>query len=194
MKTLTTLMLALLFSCSLAFAGGVPESEVNQTKQSWQEDSVKSSPELDKALEDARKAYMESEDARRFSEPAAPKERTTQPRAVAPAPRPAPQATPVAKPAPRPAPQPVQATKPAPRTTPKATAQQGWLLKANGTCSGLDSLTSQVGNFATPQEYARKMQQRGHQAFVLDLGDGQVKVKVPDQNQSLLFVESKHCR
>jgi hypothetical protein len=41
------------------------------------------------------------------------------------------------------------------------------------------------------------MQQRGHQAFVLDIGDVRdqvVRVKVPDMELDLTFVRSGMCR
>jgi vancomycin resistance protein YoaR len=86
----------------------------------------------------------------------------------------------------------------------KAPAQAGkssWMLGSReGACAPLASAsrkTGEIGTFNTPQEFARKMQQRGHQAFVLDIGDvsGQViRVKVPDMELDLTFVKAGMCR
>jgi hypothetical protein len=87
---------------------------------------------------------------------------------------------------------------------PKVSAQvdkNSWLLGSReGKCAPLSSttrLTGEIGTFNTPQEFARKMQQRGHQAFVLDIGDVRdqvVRVKVPDMELDLTFVKSGMCR
>ena len=79
-------------------------------------------------------------------------------------------------------------------------SKDSWLLSSReGGCSPLSSIDRKVnvGNFETPQEFARKLQQRGHQAFVLDIGDVRdqvVRVKVPDLELDLTFVKAGMCR
>jgi hypothetical protein len=87
---------------------------------------------------------------------------------------------------------------------PKASAQadkNNWMLGSReGECAPLSSAspkTGSIGTFSTPQEFAKKMQQRGHQAFVLDIGDVRdqmVRVKVPDMELDLTFVRAGVCR
>jgi len=87
---------------------------------------------------------------------------------------------------------------------PKASAQvdkNSWRLGSReGECAPLSSTsrkTGDIGSFSTPQEFAKKMQQRGHQAFVLDIGDVRdqvVRVKVPDMDLDLTFVRAGMCR
>ena len=87
---------------------------------------------------------------------------------------------------------------------PKASSQvdkNSWMLGSReGECAPLSSTsrkTGEIGTFSTPQEFARKMQQRGHQAFVLDIGDVRdqvVRVKVPDMELDLTFVRAGMCR
>ncbi len=87
---------------------------------------------------------------------------------------------------------------------PKASAQvdkNSWMLGSReGECAPLSSTsrkTGDIGTFSTPQEFAKKMQQRGHQAFVLDIGDVRdqvVRVKVPDMELDLTFVRVGMCR
>jgi hypothetical protein len=87
---------------------------------------------------------------------------------------------------------------------PKASVQvdkNSWMLSSReGECAPLSSTsrkTGDIGTFSTPQEFAKKMQQRGHQAFVLDIGDVRdqvVRVKVPDMDLDLTFVRSGMCR
>ena len=100
-------------------------------------------------------------------------------------------------------PQPRAVVAPRTVTTPKAAtgASRGsWMLsKANGSCSQLSAVKTKVnvGSFTTPKEFARKMQQRGYQAFALDIGDVPdqvIRVKVPDQNVDLTFVRAGLCR
>lgn len=80
------------------------------------------------------------------------------------------------------------------------TGSESWQLSSReGGCAPLSSLDRKikVGNFNTPQEFARKLQQRGHQAFVLDIGDVRdtvVRVKVPDLELDLTFVKAAMCR
>lgn len=86
---------------------------------------------------------------------------------------------------------------------PKAVAsanKDSWMLGAReGECAPLKSISQKVkvGSFKTPQEFARQMQQRGYQAFVLDIGDERdqvVRVKVPDLELDLTFVKAGMCR
>lgn len=111
-----------------------------------------------------------------------------------------------------------QSVVPAPKVTPspklpartsanvqsEATTQadkNSWMLGSReGQCAPLASAsrtTGDIGSFNTPQEFARKMQQRGHQAFVLDIGDVRdqvVRVKVPDIGVDLTFMKAAICR
>ena len=106
--------------------------------------------------------------------------------------------------APRVEPTPVVKEVPMPSPRPKAVApasKESWLLSAGeGECAPLSSVSKKVkniGTFKTPQEFARKLQQRGYQAFALDIGDvrGQeVRVKVPDLDLDLTFVKAGMCR
>ena len=87
---------------------------------------------------------------------------------------------------------------------PKASSQvdkKSWRLGSReGECAPLSSTsrkTVEIGTFSTPQEFARKMQQDGHQAFVLDIGDVRnqvVRVKVPGMELDLTFVRAGICR
>ena len=87
---------------------------------------------------------------------------------------------------------------------PKASSpvdKNSWLLGSReGECAPLSSTsrkTGDIGTFSTPQEFAKKLQQRGHQAFVLDIGDVRdqvVRVKVPDMELDLTFVRAGMCR
>ena len=87
---------------------------------------------------------------------------------------------------------------------PKASAQvdkNSWMLGSReGECAPLSRTnrkTGNIGTFSTPQEFAREMQQRGHQAFVLDIGDVRdqvVRIKVPDMDLDLTFVRAGMCR
>jgi hypothetical protein len=87
---------------------------------------------------------------------------------------------------------------------PKTSAQvdkNSWLLGSReGECAPLSSTsrkTGNIGTFSTPQEFAKKLQQRGHQSFVLDIGDVRdqvVRVKVPDMDLDLTFVRAGMCR
>jgi len=92
-------------------------------------------------------------------------------------------------------------TTPAPRRVTPAASDGEWSLATSaGSCEPLENVRRQVaniGNFKTPQEFARQMQQRGHQTFALDIGktrDQEVRVKVPDLNLDLLFLRSGLCR
>ena len=87
---------------------------------------------------------------------------------------------------------------------PKAAAsasKDSWLLSSGqGKCAPLTTVSQKVkniGTIKTPQEFARKMQQRGYQAFALDIGDvrdQEVRVKVPDLDLDLTFVKAGMCR
>jgi hypothetical protein len=91
-----------------------------------------------------------------------------------------------------------------PSARPKAVASannDSWLLSSReGECAPLFSVSKKVkniGTFKTPQDFARKMQQRGYQAFALDIGDVRdqvVRVKVPDLDLDLTFVKAGMCR
>lgn len=101
--------------------------------------------------------------------------------------------------------QPVIKEVPMTRSQPKAARsvtvdKNSWQLSsATGACEPLSAVSKQVnvGSFVTPQEFARKMQQRGHQAFALDIGDVRdqvVRVKIPDMNLDLTFKKAGLCR
>lgn len=104
-------------------------------------------------------------------------------------------------PAPAPAPAvPMMAT-PAPQRSAPATSGADWALAIkSGGCEPLENVRRQgveVGAFATPQEFARKLQQRGHQTFVLDIGetrDQVVRVRVPDLSADFEFRRAATCR
>lgn len=117
----------------------------------------------------------------------------------------------VASPArPTPKPAPVRTASPkvteVPMTTakPKAAAaadQNSWLLDSRESgcmpLASVDPKAKNIGTFKTPQEFARKMQQRGYQAFVLDIGDARdqvVRVKVPDMDLDITFMKAGMCR
>ncbi len=101
------------------------------------------------------------------------------------------------------APQPRAVVAPRTVTTPKAatgTSRDAWMLsKGNGSCSQLSAAKTKVnvGSFTTPKELARKLQQRGYQAFALDIGDVPdqvIRVKVPDLGIDQTFVKAGLCR
>jgi len=104
---------------------------------------------------------------------------------------------PVAKPAP------VVKTVPIRKSQPRvvsSASKDSWLLgSSEGECSALSSVDRKVnvGSFKTPQEFARKVQQRGYQAFALDVGDVRnqvMRVKVPDLDLDLIFMKAGLCR
>lgn len=79
--------------------------------------------------------------------------------------------------------------------------RDGWLLSSvDGKCEPLGNVSRKVksiGSFKTPQEFARQMQQRGYQAFALDIGearDQMMRVKIPDLDLDQLFVRPGMCR
>jgi len=82
-----------------------------------------------------------------------------------------------------------------------AASPDSWLLGSReGECAPLTGVARKVKNigaFKTPQEFTRQMQQRGYQAFALDIGekpDQVMRVKVPDLELDLLFVRPNSCR
>ena len=100
-------------------------------------------------------------------------------------------------------PLPVVLTVPRSKSQPRAVAsasKDSWLLGSReGQCSALSSVDRKVnvGSFETPQEFARKVQQRGYQAFALDVGDVRnqvIRVKVPDLDLDLIFMTAGLCR
>jgi len=104
-----------------------------------------------------------------------------------------------ALPAPPPAPaRTVAAPAPAPVRTTAASDTADWRLDSgDGRCTPLSQAPGQagsIGRFDDPQDFARKMVQRGHQAFVLNIAADQVRVKVPDLDLNLLFVKPGLCR
>lgn len=120
-------------------------------------------------------------------------------RAVAPAVTPTPKQTAPAKAA-----APAVKEVPMPSIKPKGVPmadKDSWLLGSReGECAPLSSVSRKVkniGTFNTPQEFSRQMQQRGYQAFVLDIGDMRdqvIRVKVPDLDLDLTFVKAGMCR
>jgi hypothetical protein len=84
--------------------------------------------------------------------------------------------------------------------SPVAVDKNSWLLSTpSGACEPLSAASRQakIGSFATPKEFARQLQQRGYQAFALDIGDVRdqvVRVKVPDMDLDLTFKKTGLCR
>lgn len=78
--------------------------------------------------------------------------------------------------------------------------KDSWLVgSATGKCAPLASVSDKVMNvrFETPQELGTQLHKRGHQAFVLDIGDRKdqvVRVKVPGLELDLTFVRAGLCR
>ena len=94
----------------------------------------------------------------------------------------------------------VQVSRPQPKAVP-AVAKTGWLLGTRATgCKPLSDVSrtvKNIGRFENPREFARQMQQRGYQAFVLDIGDARdrvLRVKVPDLEIDLTFSRAEMCR
>ena len=94
----------------------------------------------------------------------------------------------------------VTITTPRPKTAP-TTNKDSWLLASSGgACEPLANVgrkVKNIGTFETPQEFSRQMQQRGYQAFILDIGeirDQEVRVKVPDLDLDLRFIRPGLCR
>lgn len=92
----------------------------------------------------------------------------------------------------------VSPTRPAAQSS---VSKDSWMLRTSGDgCAPLSEVNRQVkniGTFKTPQEFARQMQKRGFQAFVMDIGDTRdqvIRVKVPDQSLDLTFVKGGLCR
>jgi len=90
-----------------------------------------------------------------------------------------------------------------PPAQPKAVAKAGkddWMLSTgSNTCEPLSAVQRKVkniGTFKTPKEFAYQMQQRGHQAFAMDIGDQRdqvMRVKVPDMDLDLTFKKAGLC-
>ena len=90
------------------------------------------------------------------------------------------------------------------QSRPKAVAKadkNDWLLSAaSGKCEPLSAVkrsVKNIGTFQTPAEFARQMQQRGYQAFAMDVGDVRdqvMRVKVPDMKLDLTFKKAVLCR
>ncbi len=79
--------------------------------------------------------------------------------------------------------------------------RNSWMLGSSaGECTALANAsrrTGDIGSYNSPQEFARKLQQRGLQTFVLDIGDIRdqvVRVKVPDIGLDLTFMKAAMCR
>lgn len=84
---------------------------------------------------------------------------------------------------------------------PISASKDKWLLGSReGGCTPLESVhrkVKNIGSFKTPHEFAHQMQQRGYQAFVLDIGDERdqmMRVKVPDLDLNLTFMKTGMCR
>ncbi|PLX90768.1 MAG: hypothetical protein C0614_00280, partial [Desulfuromonas sp.] len=91
-------------------------------------------------------------------------------------------------------------SRPQPKAVP-AVAKTGWLLGTRATgCKPLSEVSrtvKNIGRFETPREFAQQMHQRGHQAFVLDIGDSRdrvLRIKVPDLEIDLTFSRAEMCR
>lgn len=94
----------------------------------------------------------------------------------------------------------VQMKSPRPQTVARA-GKDEWLLSSDGgQCEPLSAVkrfVKSIGTFKTPKEFARQMQQRGFQAFAMDVGDVRdqvVRVKVPDMELDLTFKKAGLCR
>lgn len=167
-------LLGLLMLATMASAGGVaPDEEAPQeTKPA---EKVTATPaQTSSAVSKARQAVVP---------PAKPAPKQTAPaRTVAPTAKEVPMAS----------------TQP---KTASSVDKNSWLLGSpESECAPLSEASRKAGNIGTfnsPQEFARKMQQRGHQAFALDIGevrDQVVRVKVPDMGLDLTFTRAGMCR
>lgn len=94
----------------------------------------------------------------------------------------------------------VRVSRPQPKAVP-ATYKTDWLLGTRTTgCKPLSEVSrtvKNIGRVETPREFARQMQKRGYQAFVLDIGDARdrvLRVKVPDLEIDLTFSRAEMCR
>lgn len=94
----------------------------------------------------------------------------------------------------------IPATKERSKPVTPSAKKDGWMVgSAAGQCAPLSSVNDKVMNvrFQTPQELGSQMHKRGHQAFVLDIGDRKdqvVRVKVPDLELDLTFIRAELCR
>jgi hypothetical protein len=94
----------------------------------------------------------------------------------------------------------VRISKPQPKAVKKVSRDSWQLASREGECAPLSAVSRKVkniGTFTTPQGFARQMQQRGYQAFALDIGDAReqvVRVKVPDLKLDLTFMKAGLCR
>lgn len=89
------------------------------------------------------------------------------------------------------------------KARPKAAVVAGkddWMLVSGaGLCEPLSAVkrsVKNIGTFQTPKEFARQMQQRGYQAFAMDIGDARdqvMRVKVPDMKLELTFKKAGLC-
>lgn len=160
--------LTLLLLCAApTWAGGVDPRELSSAPQVQRERPSAAPEETATAVRRAREAVT--------------------PAAVAPAPSPVPTEV-MSTPAPR-------------RTAASPVNGSAWqLVGSAGRCEALDGVRKKVaniGSFATPQEFARQLQQRGHQAFVLDIGsprDQEIRVRVPDLKADFEFKRAGLCR
>lgn len=91
-------------------------------------------------------------------------------------------------------------TEPSPIKTTAPSISDGWLLSSReGGCEPLTNVSrvvKGVGTFNNPKEFAYNMQQRGYQAFALDIGnvrDQKMRVKVPDLDLDLIFLRAGAC-
>lgn len=94
----------------------------------------------------------------------------------------------------------IPATRTRPETAAPSASMDSWMVgSAAGACAPLSSVSDKVMSvrFKTPQELGSQLHKRGHQAFVLDIGDRRdqvVRVKVPDLELDLTFVRAGLCR
>ena len=161
-------LVVLLTVAVIAHAGGVDPREMSAQEPAVREQVTATPEQTSTAVSKARRAVV-----------------------------PAVEEVPVVKPAP------VVKTAPMRKSQPKAVtsaSEDSWFLGSReGECSALSSVDRKVnvGSFETPQEFARKVQQRGYQAFALDVGDVRnqvIRVKVPDLDLDLIFMKAGLCR
>lgn len=158
----------LLMCAGAAFGGGVDPRDLPQAPAAKREKVTAAPEETATAVRRARQAVAPAPAAEQVQVPVAPVMSTPAPRRAAP---------------------------------PSTPSGDGWFLAtASGGCEPLENVRRQnvdVGSFATPQELARKLQQRGYQAFVLDVGDTRdqvVRVRVPDLQADFEFRRAGLCR
>lgn len=94
----------------------------------------------------------------------------------------------------------VKMSKPRPKAAVTAGKDDWMLVSGGGRCEPLSAVKNSVkniGTFKTPKEFSRQMQQRGYQAFAMDIGDVRnqvMRVKVPDMKLDLTFQKAGLCR